>query len=254
MSWEELRDAVVEDPTVILPIGAVEEHGSHNPLGEELFLVEKVARMLGERTRTIVAPVIPIGDSFLLMPFPGTLYVKPETLAEYVFEVCESMIAHGVKRIVFFSPHLGNKGPVDSVAGELRKKGILCAQIDWWRLGYAIALDVTETKDFPDGHGSEFTTSVMLAIRPDLVDLRKAPKTRPKESLHTKYRGYMQRGGIITYPYYNQLTDTGVIGDPTLATKEKGDRIIEKTLTYLEEFVTDFKKEPLPPKFPQLDI
>ena len=245
MSWDEVEAVLKETDTVIIPTGAIESHGKHNPLGEDFLIARHLSRILGERTATPVAPTVPVGDSSFAMAFTGTLTIRPNVFMEYVRDICLSLIHHGFRRLFFFNMHAGNVQPLGTLARELKILGVLVAQVDWWRLAFRLGSDVAETKDVPIGHGSEITTSVMIACRPDLVDMNKAVKHMPKRGFYNKY------AGVETYPDYDEITETGAIGDPTLASKGKGETIIERTIKHLSDFISDFKRQPLPPSCEQ---
>jgi creatinine amidohydrolase/Fe(II)-dependent formamide hydrolase-like protein len=130
------------------------------------------------------------------------------------------------------------------VGRSMRRKGIMLAQVDWWRVAFLVSDDTIESKIHPKGHGGEVTTDVIMAVRPDLVDLSKAtPEScKPAFDFHTKYAKY----SIATYPDFTEFCESGGWGDPAHATKEKGEKIIERGLKIIADFIQDFKSQPLP--------
>lgn len=245
MTSRELKERLRHDTTVILPIGATEVCGQHCPVGTDHLTAKEISYRLGKETETIVSPVIPIGDSSTLMGFPGTLTVGAETLFLYLKDVCFSLVANGFERIFFLNTHAKNVYPIDRVARELKSNGILPAQVDFWRFIFTFAKEsnIVESSDFPFGHGGEVNTSVAVALFPALVDMTSASKEIPKPSLSDKYEGK-----IITYRDFVDYSTTGAIGDPTLGSEKKGTAFIERALTFLVQFVKEFKSEPLPPR------
>jgi creatinine amidohydrolase len=243
MTSPEIKEALKMGSTVILPVGATEVCGQHCPVGTDHLTAREVARRLGEITRTVVAPTIPVGDSLPLMGFPGTLTVSTETLYLYLRDICLSLVANGFKRIFFFNTHVYNTYPIDRVARDLKPKGILSAQVDFWRLVFTFAekSGLTESKNFMLGHGGEANTSVVMALFPELVNLRKAKEETPKPSLTSKYQGT-----LITYRDFADYSKTGTVGYPALASQEKGNAFIEKVLDHLGQFLKEFKAERLP--------
>lgn len=243
MTSKELKEAIEKDTTVILPVGATEVCGQHCPVGTDHLTAAEAARRLGDETQTIVAPTIPVGDSLSLMGFPGTLTVNTDTLYRYVRDICFSLVANGFKRIFFLNTHVYNTYPIDRVARELKPKGILSAQVDFWRFVFQFADESgrVESKKLAIGHGGEINTSVVMSLFPDLVDISNALEEAPDPSLQSKYLGK-----IMTYRDFADYSNTGTIGYPALASSEKGSAFLEDAMGFLTQFINDFKAEPLP--------
>ena len=114
-SWKTLEDDLKSSETVIVPLGALEAHGPHNPVGCCFMLAEVASKEVGRRTGISVTPTIPYGVSYSYKNFPGTITVSSEALMGYVSEVCLSLVRSGFRKIVFFQrmgeiiyPSLGN--------------------------------------------------------------------------------------------------------------------------------------------------
>jgi creatinine amidohydrolase len=244
MNAFEYKKALEETDTVIIPIGSTEILGTHSPLGTDHLLAYELARRLGEMTHCIVAPTIPVGDAIELSHWPGTITIRSHVLEELYHDICDSLVKHGLKRIFFFNNHLSNIPAVAAVGRSLRRKGILVAQVDWWRVAFLVSDDTIESKIHPKGHGGEVTTDVIMAVRPDLVDLTEATaeSCKPPFDFHTKYTKY----SIFTYPDFTEYCESGGWGDPVHSTKEKGEKIIERALKIIADFMKDFKSQPLP--------
>jgi creatinine amidohydrolase len=243
MTSPEIKETLKKDTAIILPVGATEVCGQHCPVGTDHLTAREIALKLGQATQTLVAPAIPVGDSLPLMGFPGTLTVGTETLYRYIRDICLSLVANGFQRIFFLNTHVYNIYPIDRVARELKPKGILSAQADLWRLVFQFAekSGVAESKNFMVGHGGEVNTSVVMALFPDLVNLNSAQEEIPEPSLTSRYQGT-----IMTYRDLTDYSKTGTVGFPALASKEKGNTFIEKTLEFLVKFIKEFKAESLP--------
>jgi creatinine amidohydrolase len=243
MTSKALTEAIAKDSTVILPVGATEVCGQHCPVGTDHLTAKEVARRLGEKTRTIVAPTVPVGDSLSLMGFAGTLTVNTDTLYRYVRDICFSLVANGFKRIFFLNTHVYNTYPIDRVSRDLKPRGILCAQVDFWRFLFQFAGETgrVESKTHAIGHGGEINTSAVMALFPELVDMASAVEDIPEPSLQSKYMGK-----IITYRDFADYSETGTVGYPALATAEKGEAFLEAALAFLSQFMMEFKNEPLP--------
>ena len=244
MNAVEYKKALEETDTAIIPIGSTEILGTHSPLGTDHLLAFELATRLGEMTHCIVAPTIPVGDAIELSHWPGTITIRSHVLEELYRDICDSLVKHGLKRIFFFNNHLSNIPAVAAVGRSLRRKGILVAQVDWWRVAFLVSDDTIESKIHPKGHGGEVTTDVIMAVRPDLVDLNKATaeSCKPPFDFHTKYTKY----SIFTYPDFTEYCESGGWGDPVHSTREKGEKIIERALKIIADFMKEFKSQPLP--------
>jgi len=252
MNWHEYKKAIKKTDTVIIPIGSTEILGKHTPLGTDHLMAFELSKRLGQMTDCVVAPTIPIGDAQELSHWIGTLTVRGHVLEELYRDMCDSLVAHGFKRIFFFNNHLSNAPAVANVGRYLRRKGIMLAQVDWWRVAFLVSDDLIENKIHPKGHGGEITTSVIMALHPSLVDLKLWPaeSCKPAFDFHTKYT----KNSIFTYPDFADYCSTGGWGDPSTSTKEKGEKVIERGLKLIAEFIADFKSQPLPKPIEILEI
>lgn len=247
MTSAELSSAVAGGAIAIVPVASTEVLGHHGPLGADVFVADEVARRLAETVGGVATPTIPVGEASDMMPWPGTLTIRSNVLADYYLDVCRSLAHHGFRRIFFVTAHLGNLTPVAVCAKAMRLEGVLVAQVDWWRAAARAGNDLLTTERQPTGHGGELITSVLLALRPDLVDLGAARDTEPEPGLarhlpHTLISG----GPFYTYPGFLDFTKSGAWGDVTHASAEKGKEILDRAVSYLAEFVTSLQDDPLP--------
>ena len=133
MNWFDYKKALEETDTVIVPIGSTEILGTHSPLGTDHLLAFELSKRLGEMTRCIVAPTIPVGDAIELFHWPGTITVRSHVLEELYRDICESLVKHGLKRIFFFNNHLSNipggrcRGPLNEKKRDHGRPGGLVA-------------------------------------------------------------------------------------------------------------------------------
>jgi len=234
MSWVEFDRIRKTTDTVILPNGAIEGYGPHMPLGTDIIVVEEIARRVAEKTGALIGPSLEAGESSPLRSFPGTILVSEENFREYLRDVSESLRGWGFSRFLFITGHSGNVSMVNSICKEYRDNypGIKAAQVDWWRFAMANDGGSLETSGvMAHGHAAECGTSVMLHLRPDLVDMSLAAKQTPKKEYHSEYTDFIQY-----YPMSDK-TESGIIGDPTLATKEKGEKIVNACVARIVDFM-----------------
>jgi creatinine amidohydrolase len=251
MTSRELRAAVdAGTDTAIIPAASTEVLGAYGPLGCDTFVADAVSRRLGEATGCLVAPVIPVGDALELRFWPGTITVEPDTLRALYLDVCSSLVRDGVKRLVFLNTHMMNMRAVDACGRTLRSRGVPVAQAMWWQAAFAASQGIAGPSEHATGHGGEVIASVIMALRPDLLDpsgLARAEWQSPKEALRFHGRYTATAGGpFFTYPDFSDFCDLGAWGDPRGATAEMGKAIVERALASIASFVSDFRAQPLP--------
>jgi creatinine amidohydrolase len=247
MTSPEFKERLGEIDTVVVPIGSTEVLGAHGPLGTDAFIAAEAGRRIGERAGCLVAPTIPVGDALELAPWPGTLSIRFDVLKEVYLDLCRSLVRHGARRLFFLNVHMMNMRSVDYCGRTLRKEGILVGQADWWRTAFAAAADVVGSAENACGHGGEVITSVILAVRPDLVDLSRSVNERPKPGLAFHLKGIPTGGGpFYTYPDFTDYCESGGWGDARFATAEKGRIILDRAVERIAAFLTEFMGQPLP--------
>ncbi|MGZ4107662.1 MAG: creatininase family protein, partial [Tumebacillaceae bacterium] len=155
--------------TLILPIGTIEAHGPHAPLGTDMLIPRRIAdyieRQLSGRVWT--APEIAYGHCANLRDFPGTIDVPNRIFADYVYAVVSSFARWGLKNVVLLNGHGGNINALNEVANRLADEGLHVLVSNYW-LDYQDAIrEITPGT----GHAGEDETSLVMAIDPKTVDL-----------------------------------------------------------------------------------
>ncbi|WP_392486267.1 creatininase family protein [Haloimpatiens sp. FM7315] len=198
--------------TVIIPVGSVEAHGHHLPLGTDIFspmlFCEKIDEKIGDKIW--IAPAIAYGQSYDLSIYKGTVSVPSEVMAEYIYHVCKSFYENGLKNIIFLNGHGGNITALGLAAEKLVNLGAVIMTINWWMDFSKDILTITEGQ----GHGGEDETSAILYYNEKLVKMDKALKNTNKQLYPVRFK---DRGKTI---FKDAIT-----GDATLASKEKGEKI-----------------------------
>lgn len=230
--WVDFDAMRKETDLIIIPTGAVEVYGQHLPVGTDTIVVTHIARLVGERLGAPVLPTLPVGFSRSLGDFPGTLNISTTTLMAYVQETAESVISWGFKRVLFINSHRGNIGPIGEVAMELQHRhGVRCAQVFWWDYAAALVKDIVDSGPHANGHASEIGTSIMLHLEPGMV-----VRDRIKDQTPSSAVPYAD---IIQYKGMRARSDTGVVGNPVVATAEKGAEIASRAVARIVAFVND---------------
>lgn len=232
MSWVQYEKRIAENPTVIIPTGACEVYGPHMPMGTDLIAASAIAELVAEKTGALIAPTIEIGESSALTSFPATFTLTRKTLETFLDELFQKLVNDGIKNFLFITGHAGN---VDTVSYLIKvymhKYDIKCAQIDWWRFTNANSGDIFTHKGYmAHGHASECGTSVMLYLRPELVD---------RDAITSIDPGPDQSGfsDIIQYQKFNKKTPNGMIGDANAADAQKGRQIVEICVNRIADYM-----------------
>ncbi|MDO5718768.1 MAG: creatininase family protein [Tissierellia bacterium] len=243
LSWKQAEEKFKEDVVVILPVGSLENHGTHGPLGTDFLIPERLSEMIAEKTDVIVLPVMPYGVCPHHKNFPGTINIGYDALVMVVRKIAFSLLKQGVRRFIFLNGHGGNDPALDTVALEIYNEGGIAATVDWW----VLAGDIDER--WRGGHAGGQEASAMLYVDPDSVNL--------DEALPLEYKNLtdnLKCININTVEFNNakikimrdvkDVVYSGWFGkdDPKDATFEEGKEMLERTSNYLIEFIEEFKK------------
>ncbi|MBD3178745.1 MAG: creatininase family protein [Candidatus Latescibacteria bacterium] len=243
--WGELTSSEAADmlkkvDIAILPVGSVEQHGPHLPLDSDAFdaryLAERIAEACSD-PRPLVLPLIPYGVSYEHEEFSGTVTISNDTLAALVYEIGMSVAGNGINKLVIINGHGGNIPALNYAAQKITRDSRIFVCVD---TGETSDVDIENMIETPnDIHAGEIETSTSLAVRPELVKMEKAVKSVPGFS--SRYLEFTSKRGVTWYMYTKKISESGVIGDPTRASAEKGERIWQVMIAHLVALVEDLK-------------
>jgi len=259
MTWPESNDAVKQGRVAVLPVATYEDHGYHLPLDVDVVLATEICERAVARipAEAVLIPAVTHGYSPHHMDFPGTITIRWDTFINYVKDVCLSLAHHGFTRILIVNGHGSNTAPLEMSARltVVETEGrVLCASVNHWGVRkLREAGKQIRTSDFGGtSHAGEYETSLYLALRPDLVQMDKAVDERtplPPSFQTDLLAGKRPDGSIATLmPYWSSMSTSGVRGDATKATREKGERFLEAAVEGLIELVQELKTMELPPR------
>lgn len=240
LTWPEAKKRIKQVDLALLPVGSIEQHGPHLPLDTDAFDADYLARRVAEackEPKPLVLPLIPYGVSYHHEDFTGTISISPDTLSQMVYEIGMSAARHGILKFVIINGHGGNSPALHFAAQLINRDAHIFTCVDTGESSDTDINAMAETTN--DVHAGEIETSTSLAVRPDLVKLKAARKYIPRFS--SRYLNFSSKRGVGWYAYTSKLSATGVLGDPTKATREKGERMWELMIKNLVEFVEDLK-------------
>ncbi len=223
LTWPEVRATVEGTPWALMCFGAVEEHGPHLPLGTDVMAAEELSARLAEAAGLLELPVMPYGQVWSLERFDGSLSISDETLVAMVVEVARGLERVGIKGLVLFSAHLGNVAALKKATRALEATGGLPAISMAYPGLSTVAAEVCESPlSHPSiVHADELETSIMLALRPESVQMDLAVREYPE------YPKYFDHAPIR----WDEVCTSGVFGDATAATAAKGERVVEHVIS-----------------------
>jgi creatinine amidohydrolase len=249
MTWPEIKDAAAADCVAVVPVATIEDHGLHLPVDTDLLLCATVCDQAVSRAsgRAVLVPPINHGFSPHHMDFPGPITIGAHTFIRYGVDVCKSLAHHGFKRILIVNGH-GSNTPFADIIARLTvvESGALAAAVNYWAApGVRETAEGLRESEKIGGmnHACEFETSLYLAIRPDLVDMTKAAHElsyRPTKNYWTDLIG--GDGPLVMMEPWSALTQTGVMGDPTKASAEKGRKLLDAAANGIVELIDEMRE------------
>jgi creatinine amidohydrolase/Fe(II)-dependent formamide hydrolase-like protein len=241
MTWPEADEVFEHVDVAILPVGAIEQHGPHLPLDTDSFDADYMARRVAAACsdpKPLVLPLIPFGVSYHHEDFRGTVSVRNETLAQFVYDVGIGVARNGIRKLVILNGHGGNEPSLNHAAQMINRDTHIFVCVD---TGETSDVDIYDIIDTPnDVHAGEIETSTSLAIRPHLVRTKALAKAVP--SFSSRYLDLTSQRGVPWHAHTHKISSSGVMGDPTRATAEKGRRIWQIQIAHLVALVEDLKR------------
>lgn len=232
LTWTEIEQMPNKENVVIIqPIGAIEQHGPHLPIAvDSAISVGVLGKALAQLDNSVPAyalPCIYYGKSNEHWQFPGTITLTAETLLSVIKEMAASIYRSGFRKLVLMNSHGGQPQIMEIAARDIHQEqeDLLVFPLFTWRVPHqAGKLLTTKEKEFGI-HAGDVETSIMLSLLPEQVKMERAvieyPPELPEDSL-------LSIEGKLPFAWLTkELSKSGVIGDATAATKEKGDRILE---------------------------
>jgi creatinine amidohydrolase len=234
---DELRDQARRNAIVILPVASLEQHGPHLPVEVDSILGETVAARTAEKVLArgqpvLVLPVLWTGLSEHHMSFGGTVTLDNAAFTGLIEGVVRSVMRHGFRRIVLLNAHGGNENALRTIADDLTPKlGVPIIQFTYW---YAAAVAIAKILETQGGlsHACEAETSMMMAVRPELVATDRIPLAK---SNTTPDLSAIVGGGVYMWRSVGSRSSSGVLGNPEAATPAKGEALFDAISTALAD-------------------
>jgi creatinine amidohydrolase len=250
MTTAEFAALAAEEAVAILPVAAIEQHGPHLPVYVDACInkgiIERMLDLAPDDLPVTVLPAMQVGKSNEHLAYPGTLTLGAETLTRLWTEIGESVARAGVRKLVLFNSHGGQPQIMDIVARDLRVRlEMFVVTVSTYSLGKPPAL-------FPDQelthgiHGGSVETSMMLHLRPDLVQMDKAKNFVPASIAMEREYKYLRPEGRVGFGWQTQdINADGAVGNALDADAERGKALVDHAGAAFVELLQEIARYPL---------
>lgn len=221
LTWLEAEKVLPDYEVALIALGArTKEHGPQLLLKNDYLLAEYLRKRVCEEVPVIVLPTLQYGYYPAFLEYPGSISLGAETFKNVVVDICRSMNGYGMKKFYVLNTGVSTVGPLTRAAEELAPAGIILRFLNILDVDKKLPADLLRQEG--GTHADEGETSMMLEIAPETVDMSKAVKDFDRRP---------GRRGLTRKPDgAGNFSPSGVYGDPTLATMEKGRVIIDATV------------------------
>lgn len=248
LTWVEVQQAISAGAVVVVPVGSLEQHGPHLPLEVDWRLcatvAEAAAREAQERgVRALVTPPIWTGFSPHHMDFPGSITLDVPTFIAVVSQVARSLWHHGFRKVLLLNGHGGNANLLRSAVQQLRfEHGVRAAVASYWDFVTPFIREWRRSGRGGIDHACEMETALMLAVRPELVQMERARDSSwfPTSEFLT---GDLTIGAPVTVAWsFKELTEDGGLGDAPKGEADRGRALLDVAAERIGAFIAEFHR------------
>lgn len=255
MNYLQVEEYLKKSDTILIPVGSLENHGKHMPLGTDTMIPDRIAKLLSERSDVLIAPTVNYGATDDLVGFPGTVSLGTEGLIALLRTIVDQFYQYGFRHFIILNGHGGNTAAINTVGMHLYHRGAYLAILNWWLMAGQLE------PEWAGGHGGGEETAGVMAIDPKLVkleylDLPEGTHNDVSDELpYGAWTTVRYKGANVTIPRaIRHITDNGWLAHsfphdvPGRATEEWGKRMLETMADYIADFAGAFGRAPLPEK------
>jgi creatinine amidohydrolase len=236
LTWEQAERVLAPDTVVVIPLGAAsKEHGPHLQLKNDWLLAEYYKDRVYQEVDVVVAPTVGFHYYPAFTEYPGSVTLRHETSRDLIVDICRSLAAYGPRRFYVLNTGVSTNGPLNAAIDVLESEGILLRFTDVLATLDPVVDEIAEQEG--GTHADEVETSMMLFIAPRTVNMSKAVKDYSRKT---------KRGLSRSPDGPGHYSKSGVYGDATLATREKGERFVEAMMAGILADIETLRQAKLP--------
>lgn len=253
MTKDQLASAAERDAVVVVTVGATEQHGSHLPVGTDSMCAQEIAQSAASQaqaagTNVVLAPPVWWGYSRDHAGFPGTISLSHGTLTALLVDIGRSVLVNGFSRVLYLNGHGSNDRLLYYVLRDVQDDAsapCALAAVTYWKLATEMLAAERDSTSGGMAHACELETSLMLSSHPELVRMELARDERAAEYSSYRRQELLGSAPVMAPDRFRDLSRSGVVGDPTLATAEKGTRWAASIATRTADLIQDMSRWPL---------
>lgn len=235
ITWYDAEKLLTDKTVVVIPIGAAaKEHGPHLKLKNDFVMVEYLKRRVLDGADVVIAPTVNYHFYPAFVEYPGSTTLRMETARDLMVDICRSLARYGPRRFYALNTGVSTRTALKPAAEMLAAEGIILTYTDILKIMAPVEKEVSKQEG--GTHADEIETSMMLYIDPTVVDMSKAVKD------YNPDKGRLTRNPKAEGTY----SPTGIWGDPTLASRDKGEKLVEALISGVLKEIEDLSARPLP--------
>jgi creatinine amidohydrolase len=241
LTWVEAEKVLTPQTVVVIPLGAeAKEHGPHLKLKNDWLIAQYLKNRVLEQADAVIAPTLNYSFYPAFLEYPGSTSLRLETARDVVVDICRSLAHYGPRRFYVINTGLSTLAALQPASELLASEGIILRYTNIVKITEPVEKEVAKQEG--GTHADEVETSIMLYIAPDSVDMKKAVKD------YHPGKGKLTRNPKATEGVYSP---TGIWGDPTLATLEKGKKLTEALVRGVLKEIEDLRRNAIPEHQPK---
>lgn len=243
LKWPDVASLDRSKTLVVLCIAAMEQHGLHLPLGTDTFIGSEILRRIESvmPDRMLCLPTLWLGASSHHMDFPGTVSASTSTMRTVLRDVVASMYQHGFRKMLLLNSHGGNRALLAAAVQDFGVEfaGMQIVGATYWDVAREALSELRETGFGGIGHACELETSLMLAMRPELVDEARAEADGMMSESEFSRGEMLAAPSVAVYKTFKETTRNGTFGDPTKASARKGEAMLSAVTARMVALCSD---------------
>lgn len=244
LKWPDLK--AIQSSVVLVPLGSIEQHGYHLPLATDTIIVSEIAQRLEAREplKITLLPTQWLGHSPHHQHF-GCVSADMRPYMDMIRALCHSLVSCGARKIFLLNGHGGNDVPVKAALREVKSEfsqlpDLYVTYAAYWSLAADAMAKIRTSPKGGMGHACEMETSILLTLRPDLVDMSAAKPDGPYDKGPWRVADMLAPQPYYMVNEFNEFSETGVIGMPQYASTEKGELFLSAIVDSVANFIAEF--------------